>query len=152
MLERPTKCRPQIIVLAFQTIQPRYLVRFPFLSQPEKESKMPIADCRFFLPLQLLQGIFAHCLQHCEARLAMQVVLLEQTLVNQRLDGAKHIRDAVWVANRSDRFERRAAHEYREPPEQRLLVSAEQVVAPADRGAQRLVPRRQVTRRAAEHV
>src|SRR6266540_6081528 len=121
MLERPTKCRPQIIVLAFQTIQPRYLVRFPFLSQPEKESKMPIADCRFFLPLQLLQGIFAHRLEHCEARLILVIIYLEQTLVHQRLDTAKHIRSVIWVTNRSDRFGQRAAHEYGEPPEQCLL-------------------------------
>ena len=56
------------------------------------------------------------------------------------------------AAHRLGRLERPAADEHAEPREQRLASAVEQVVAPADRRAQRLLARGRVARPGAEQV
>ena len=50
------------------------------------------------------------------------------------------------------RLQRAAAHKHPQPPEQRLFVFVQQVVAPVDRVAQGLLARRQVARAAGQHL
>jgi hypothetical protein len=52
------------------------------------------------------------------------------------------------IAHGFGRLERPAAYEHAQPPEQRLLLGVEQVVAPVDRRAQGLLADRQVARAA----
>jgi hypothetical protein len=49
-------------------------------------------------------------------------------------------------------LQRTAAHEDGEPPEEPLLLLAEQLIAPLDRVAQRLLSRRQIARASGQHL
>ena len=72
-------------------------------------------------------------LEHPEALLAVRIgAAADEALVEQRRQ-----RVEVGAADLLRVLERGAAAEHREPGEERLLVLAEQVVAPRDRGAQR---------------
>src|SRR5215210_3562320 len=98
--------------------------------------------------LELLYGILADRLQHPEARLTVRAVLLtEQALGGQRRHPVQDVRPegAFGVADRLDCLQRAAAHEDRQASVQRLLLGAEQVIAPGDGVAEGLLAGRQIT-------
>jgi hypothetical protein len=96
-----------------------------------------------------LEGIFANRLEHPEPRLVEDRSLRsDQAAIDQRgepVEGcrARHCLGAVGA---------KAAGERREGREQRLLLGAEQVVAPLDGGAERAVPLRHGRVRRLQHV
>ena len=102
------------------------------------------------LDLQALERVRADRLQHREARLAVGLFLLaEQAVVDQRREPGE---DVLAAADGLGGVERAAAGEDGEAREERLLVRAEQVVAPVDRRAERLLAGGQVARAAGEEV
>ena len=100
--------------------------------------------------LESLERVRADRLEHREARLAVGLLLLaEQAVVDQRRQARQ---EPVAAADRLGGLERAAADEDGEAREQRLLVGAEQLVAPVDRRAQRLLALGQVARAAGEEL
>ena len=73
---------------------------------------------------------------------------LQQAVVGERGDPVERIR----AADQLGRLEREAAGEDAEPREQPLRLGVEQLVAPADRAAQRLLARRRVARTGGQQV
>ena len=104
---------------------------------------------------QPLPSVLAERLEHDEARVAVVGHALdEQAVVDERGDAVEDV-DAEVLAGVADglgRLERAAAGEDREAPEQRLLGRRQQVVAPVDRAAQRLLALRQVARAAGQQL
>ena len=93
---------------------------------------------------QLLQPILAHRLQHAEARLALDSLLLaQQTLVDQRGHAGEDIERPIRTRHRLRRLDRAAAGKDRQPAEEDLLLRGEQIVAPGDGIAHRLLACRQ---------
>ncbi len=101
---------------------------------------------------QALRGVIADRLQHEEPRLAViRLDLPHEALVHER----SHAVEGVEVAAGGDRLrrlEREPAAEHREPAEEPLLGFVEQVVAPGDRAAERLLALREVARAAREQL
>ena len=96
---------------------------------------------------QPLPRELTHRLEHQVARLIPAVrQQVDQALVDERRHAIQHIERTVAarVADLPRGVEREAAGEDGEAPEERLLVRGEQVVAPGDRVAHRLLPGRQV--------
>ena len=90
--------------------------------------------------LQPLERVLADRLQHPEAWLAGGHRLRpQQVVVQQRLDAGDDVELEV-AGNRLRAVEGEAPDEDAEAREERLLLRAEEVVAPFDRGAQRPVP------------
>ena len=98
---------------------------------------------------QSLEGIVAHELQQGEARF-VRLALRHEALVDERRepfqDGAPH------SAHGFGRRERAPAREYAELCEEPLRVGVEQVVAPVERHAQRLLVARRVAAPAGEEL
>jgi hypothetical protein len=95
--------------------------------------------------LDLQAGVLAHRLVQAVARDVVGVLLhlQHQGLVHQR---GQHVqcpgrRRVVGRADPFDVLEGEPAREHPQPPQQRLLAGRQQVVAPVDGGAQRLMPR-----------
>src|SRR5204862_2187643 len=82
--------------------------------------------------------------QHRETRARAAVVGSNQALVDQRRESAQDIQLAGRIAYGLHGLECEAAGEDRQPREQLLLVLAQELVAPQDRAAQRLVALRRV--------
>jgi hypothetical protein len=93
---------------------------------------------------QPLQPVLSDRLQHPEARLAVALLLAHQALVDQR---RQPVEDVSFPGRGADGLRGRegaAAGADRQPAEEGPLLSAQQIVAPADGVAQRPLPRRQV--------
>ena len=89
---------------------------------------------------QAVVGIVADRREHPETRLASGLLLPpEQAVVEERSE-----RVEVGAADLAERLQRTGACENRQPLEQRLLRSGQQVVAPLDRRPQRLMANGQV--------
>jgi hypothetical protein len=104
-------------------------------------------------PRELLLGVLADGLKHPEARLlAGTDGALDQAAVDQYPEPLEHVasRQVSAAADGLGRFQRPATGEDGQAPEQRLLTRAEQVVAPGERLAQRLLALRQVGRPAGQ--
>ena len=100
---------------------------------------------------QALQPILADRLQHGEARhLAFLACCVEQALVYERGDPFEEVSCSVSVAksmtHRFYRFEATFSHKDRKSPKEPLLLGIEQLIAPGDGSAQRLLSLRKVTR------
>jgi hypothetical protein len=98
--------------------------------------------------LESLEGELADRGQAAEPRLASAGLgAQDEALVDQGGQGIEDLdaERAIGIADRLGRLQRPAAHEHGQAPEQRLLGRREQVVAPGDGAAQRLVARRHVT-------
>src|SRR5688572_6520800 len=102
--------------------------------------------------LEATERVRANGLQHPKARLARRYCRAHQALIHQRGQTAEDIyfQVAPSVAHVLGSVERAAAGEHRETLEERLLGGIEQVVAPGDRSAQCLLPRRSVARTTGE--
>ena len=89
---------------------------------------------------ELLGGVLADRLEHREARLAVGVVGRDGEAAPYQ--GVERVE--VAAADGLDRLEPRAAREHGEAGEEVLLLGLEQLVAPVDRGPQRLLACRSV--------
>src|SRR6478609_11343760 len=115
-----------------------------------------LAACRQLLPTEL-----PNCLQHLVSRHAIAPSSLsEQTVFDQGGDSIQEVRGergraiAPFVVNSPSGgprgLKREPANEHREAAEQRLLSFVEEVVAPADRVAHRLLAQGEIPGAAAE--
>ena len=113
--------------------------------QSEEEPGVAISDGRLLAARrQPLQPELAHRLQHPEARLALDALLLaQQALVDQRGNAVEDIERPLRVDDRLGRLQRAAAGEDGQAAEEDLLLRGEQVVTPGDGVAHRLLPRRE---------
>ena len=119
---------------------------------------LPAIGPRLAARLQPLQRVLADRLQHAEARRAGRARRLPQQAAGSARDAAapssRRPGRQPLAVRRAGRRPRRlpsaAAGEDGQPPEERLLRSVEQVVAPGDGVAQRLLAGRQVARAAGQ--
>ena len=112
------------------------------LGECDVEFEMPVAGARVLARFgEALQRVLPHGLQQSVA-LAL-CIERDQRLVDQVPQQVQHVarRDVVARADRLGRVERESAGEHRQPLQQRALAGREQVVAPVDRCAQRLLAR-----------
>src|ERR1044072_8606016 len=84
------------------------------------------------LPDQPPPCVLANSLQHREAQLAGHFSLPQQILVQKHLDGLRRVNAqvAIRIAYGYRALDRAAAHEHRQPAEERALPIFEQVVTP----------------------
>ena len=94
----------------------------------------------------LLHGVLADRLEHREARLAVRrpPTWRSEALVDQRRERVEHVAARSAAADRLDGLEAGAADEDRQPAKSDRSGVVEQVVAPGDGAAQRLLPLREV--------
>ena len=92
---------------------------------------------------EALLGVVADRLEHAEARLSAGLLGHEQRPVDQVAEQVDHVigRDRATADDGLGCLERAAAAEHREAREAPALRHGEQVVAPVDQRAQRLVAR-----------
>src|SRR6266568_9058684 len=114
--------------------------------------------CNLHLPIHehLLQPILADRLQHEQAwLLAFLLGLLQQAFVDKRSNSLQDLPCFTTISRVSAdclyRLQSTTTNEDGEPPEESLLRGIEQVIAPCNRVAQRLLPCRYVTRGACQH-
>ncbi len=145
---------PQVVVVAFQSIEPGSLVRTgqmrsgPFGEREERRG-MPVADVvALATRLEHLARELRDGVEHHEARLVGRVVDAQQALVDERRQPIEHVEAQVRTraAHGLGGLEVAAAAEHREPVHEAPATLVEQVVAPGDRPAERLLPLGQVTR------
>ncbi len=114
--------------------------------------RVPAPDLvRLAARFEALEGVGADRLQHREARLAVGLFLLaEHVVVDERRRGRSRRPSPPQTASAAGSVQ--PPCEDGEAREERLLVGAEQVVAPVDRRAERLLARGQVAWAAGEEV
>ena len=101
-------------------------------------------------PGELFEAEFTNRLEHAQAQLTVGGAhRSQQVLGHQRID---QVEDLALVADGCRRLEAAAADEDRQAAKQRLLVRLEQVVAPGDGVAQRLLAGRRVARAARQQL
>lgn len=96
---------------------------------------MPVADLFDLIRFnQLFTAVLAYRLKHPMARFICLFVWHNERFIDQLRQQIEHVRrlDALSNANVLDGFERPAAGEYRQPPEQYPLAIAQKVVTPVD--------------------
>ena len=112
---------------------------------------MPAPDLvGFATRLEALERVGADRLEHREARLAVRLFLLAEHVVVDSVDRPARRPSAPQTASAAGSVQ--PPCEDGEAREERLLVGAEQVVAPVDRRAKRLLARRHVARAAGQQV
>ena len=100
--------------------------------------------------LEACERVSPNRLEHREARLAVGLLLLaEQAVVDERRDSGE---SSLGAADRLCGLQRAAAREDGELREELTILRSEQVVAPVDRRAESLLPRRLVARAAREQL
>src|SRR6266702_1814356 len=131
--------------------------RLSLLRKPHIIQSMSLSSA-FHLPARRenLQPILADRLQHQEAwLLAFLLGLLQQALVEKRSNALPYLPCFTTIFTCSAdclyRLQSTTTNEDGEPPEESLLRGIEQVIAPCNRVAQRLLPCRDVTRGACQH-
>ncbi len=153
--------RPQVVVFGFESIEPFSLIdradmQIGLFGQRQVTLGVPALHLRRFAAFQqALPGVLVHGLQHAEARLAMGGLGgLDQAVVEQGLQTVEDLvlQGAIAIADGFGHVERPAAGEDRQPAEQFLRISIEQIVTPFDGVVQRLLTFRHVARGALEHV
>ena len=92
---------------------------------------------------QAFERELAHGLEQVKARDPVLLAAGEEALVGQRRQAVQRV-DAGVRGDLGGRLLGEAAREHAEPSEERLLVGAQEVVAPGERGAQRLLASGQV--------
>ncbi len=99
---------------------------------------------RLLLPTfaQLLAGILSNGFEQDEARLIAVVVLCEQAFVDQRGDPVEDLvlLQPIARADCLDRFQSRTAGKHAQPAKEVLLAEGQQIIAPGNCPAQRLLP------------
>ena len=127
---------------------------------PLDERHVPVAMARadeldLAVGLELLGGVRPDRVEQPEARLAVGDLLdLDQALVDERHQAVEDVAAELGrrPADRLRRGEVAAAREDRQPVEQPPAAVVEQVVAPGDRAAERLLARGQVARAGGQDV
>src|SRR5690242_10352375 len=94
---------------------------------------------------QALQSILPNGFQHHQARFAPLLLdLLQQAFVDERGDSIEDLcRTVIAFKSRTNglcRLQSAASDEDREPPEETLLLGAQQIITPPNGVTQRLVP------------
>lgn len=169
-LDRPGERRPQILMLR---AEPGDLLPLPpaveplprlLRDRPERQRMAAAKVVGLIGGREMLQREVADGAQHREARLGVESIVRldperrvgapDQTVVDQIGDAVEHVDRVRRVVggDRLRKLQREAAGEDAEPPEQRPLPGSQQVVAPAHRVAQRLLPFREVAGAAGEQL
>ena len=116
---------------------------------------MPTTDLvRLAARLESLEGVLADRHEHAEARVALDVRLAQQALIDELAQAREDVRaDLVSrTTNGLDLFDRGAADEHGAPGEKPLQRVVQEVIAPRDRAAERALPVGSIRRRAREQV
>ncbi len=95
------------------------------------------------------QGVLANGDEHAKARLALDLRLPHETLLDER---AQDVEGIGLSAHLFDLPKHRATDEHREAPEEALLARVQEVPAPCDRPIESSLALRQVPRGRREHV
>src|SRR5207244_1026165 len=115
--------------------------------QLEEELSMPLAAYALLARSgEPFEGVLTEGLQHHKARVAAGGFPPNQAVRDQRLESTGDVR--VPARDGLRRFQRKATHEHAEGSKEDLLGCIEQLVAPANRVAHRLLPGWQVSRSA----
>ncbi len=153
----PRQRQTQIVVLLFEAVEPCLLIgagkmRPGLLGDAREIGEMPVAPAASVGVRLLLLRILAHGLEHPEAARAARLLDLHEALVGERGHEVERLPlfDALAAADLDGGDHRRAPGEDGEPAEERALVFVEEVVAPVDQRAQRLVPRQRGARASGE--
>ncbi len=150
---RPVEDGPDVVVLELEPVDPAPLCRTRQLPRrPFHERHVPLAmavadQVSLAVGLESFRGVFTDRVEQPEARLAVGCLLdLDQALVDERHQAVEDLHADLgrWPADRFGRGEVAATGEDRQPVEQSLAAIVEQVVAPGDRSAQRLLTLGQV--------
>ena len=158
-LKQPVERETEVIDLGVALRQPVRPVggvqfRIPFLRQDQTVGRMGAARGRLLAAIdQAFEGIFANRFEHGETRLGFGAVhALHQIFVHQRGQAFKEIdaQVAARVADGLGRLQRASADEDGKAAKQSLLGFIQQIVAPVDGLAERLLTFRQVERTAGE--
>src|SRR6266567_2846577 len=145
---QPGQGGSQVPLLPLQAFPPYNLLRsfelrFCLLSKREIIPGMrPLTCCHLSTLTQTFQPILTNGLKHAEAWIpSFLLCLLHEALVDQRGNRMQHISLVIasTLTYRLYRFQCAATDEDREPPEEPLLFALQQVVAPGDGVAQRLL-------------
>ena len=141
----PCHRRTQVVAFGVEPLEPDQLLwseqrRLGLLREREIEARVAPLHRLTVALRQSFGRVLADRLEHPEAWLAGGHVLRpEQAVVEQRFDTRDHV-DLEVTGDRSSTVQREAADEDAEAREESLLLRAEEVVTPLDRGAQRPVP------------
>ena len=145
---RPRHCCADVVVLGIEARKPGRLAASPELEVGpldgrRRELRVPPPHGVFLAGLgEALERVLAHRLEQHEPADARDgadgahEVALDERL--QDVDGSGTV-ELFGRADAQRRFQREAAGEHRQAPEQDALGGGEQLVAPVERGAQRLV-------------
>ena len=158
--DRPVHRRPDVVVVALDDAQPAALVRpgqlrRGALDEGEEERLVAALDLGLLAALgEVLGGELVDRVELAEAADAFDLLGLDEALVGQRHDPVEHVAaDLVGrPADRLGRLDVEAAGERGQPPQEPPLALAQQVVAPGDRAAQRLLALGQVARSRGQHA
>ncbi len=145
--DRVPERHAKVVVVAVEAFEPLALVGAaePILGarhQLDVGAGVPVTDGACVL--ELFERVLTDGLEHAEPAVGTG----QQALVGERRDPVERLEPA----HRLGGFEREAAGEHAELREQPLGLRFEQVIAPADRGAQRLLALRRVAGAAAEQI
>ena len=159
MVRRPADCGPQVVPFPLQPVQPRTLLgteelRLGLLHEAGEELAMAKRDDGGVRSRrEPLATVFPDRLEHPEPGLAGRgFVDPQQALVDERRQALEEVEPELRAGSHTAvaDFRLEPADEDRDPREERLLDRVEEVVAPVDRAAQRLLAGRQVARPAGQ--
>jgi hypothetical protein len=150
---RPRERGANVVQLAVYPVEPDRLlptrqVRFGLLAHGQEVGSVPRAELLSFSGrLELLDTVLAHGLEHAEAWLAARLAYpLHQAAVDEWLQIVEHLTGGQGgvVTHGLGSFQRPPPDEHGKPTKQRLVSRSEQLVAPGQSVAQRLLAFRQV--------
>ncbi len=159
-LDGPDQRETEVVMLDLQAVEPGALadareVGLGGLRQGQECRRVASPDLVELAGfLEALTSVVADRLEHPEAGFAGRLVLPDQALVDERGEAVEHV-DADLGGGPADRLrlvERHAAREYRRPVEEPARAGVEQVIAPRDRPAQRLLALGQAAARRGEQI
>src|SRR5207244_2568195 len=155
-VQLPFERRPAVVVVALESSQElgstrATQVRVELLGEIAEVRGVPPPELVESAPLdQPFESVLANGLQEGEACIAVrQLALLHEALVDQGRQVVEDIR--AGAADRLGPAECPAAAENRQAAEEALLARGEEVVAPIDRFAKRLLADRTIAGAAGEH-
>src|SRR5262252_2665940 len=102
--------------------------------------------------VQALQRVFPNRLQHGDTSLTGHVDDFEQTSICQRSNASHHLDSGRALTQRSDRVEAATTNEHSQTAKQGLVGVPQELVAPGDGRAQRLLTKWSVTPWAAQQT
>ena len=158
---REGKGGPEVVVLGFEPVHPRYLLRshklrLRFLGEEEEVLGVRLLDLPSFAALfELLPRVLVDGFEHHEAGFVFGALFLpEEALLQQRGDAVEDVdgQVAFRVADGLYGLQGPAPREDREPGEEGLLALLQQVVAPFYGPPERALARGQVFGSAREEL